>query len=321
MTTTQAPAGEERRIRKSSAPWEFLHQYLEREIGNLGAADLAVRRDEPESIHDMRKASRRARSALQTYAPGLGLAEAAQPLILDLRWLGRRLSDARDVEVQWQRIVARISESDALPDPEAVYARVNEYFSEQAETARESALAALDSARYGTLLGALDDFVGSLTGGTGREPAERAPAPDSTAEDLARTLRRLAAKVSTRVNTVSAASSRTERDELIHRARKGAKRMRYAMEVIRPLAPKKTARALFRFNDFQDVLGEFQDSVVARERLRNIVAAHEHTAESSFGLGILYQREHQIGDEQAARLHDQWQAARKAARPLWRSRT
>lgn len=94
--------------------------------------------------------------------------------------------------------------------------------------------------------------------------------------------------------------------------------MRYAMEVIRPLAQKKTQRALDHFNDFQDILGEFQDSAVARERLLGILTAHDHTAESSFGLGILYQQELQIGDEQAERLDGQWRAARKAARPLWR---
>nr|WP_283290851.1 hypothetical protein [Rhodococcus sp. IEGM 1351] len=49
-----------------------------------------------------------------------------------------------------------------------------------------------------------------------------------------------------------------------------------------------------------------------------VIHAHDHTAESSFGLGILYQQELQIGDEQAEHLNGQWQAALKAARPLWR---
>ncbi|MDT2007142.1 CHAD domain-containing protein [Rhodococcus opacus] len=327
MTTTQAPAAEERRIRRSREPGEFLRRYLQREIHNLGLADVAVRRDEPEAIHDMRKASRRARSALQAYAPGLGLglglAERAQPLVLDLRWLGRRLSEARDVEVQWQRIITRIAESAPLPAQESVYARVNEYFAEQAEVARNSALGALDSERYRALLDSLIGIVDELATRSAPSPSARAPVTDSatgemTAEDLARTLQQLAAKVSKRVDKVRDSTSRTERDERIHRARKGAKRMRYAMEVVRPLAPKKTQRALDHFNDFQDVLGEFQDSTVARERLLSIITAHDHTAQSSFGLGILYQREQQIGDDQAERLNGQWRAARKAARPLWR---
>ncbi|MFD9666947.1 CHAD domain-containing protein [Rhodococcus sp. NPDC059968] len=323
MNTTQAPAVEERRSRKSREPGEFLRRYLQREIHNLGLADTAVRRDEPEAIHDMRKAARRARSALQAYAPGLGLTEAAQPLVLDLRWLGRRLSEARDVEVQWQRIITRITESAALPAQESVYARVNEYFAEQAEVARNTALGALDSDRYRALLDSLNGIVGELATRSGPGPSTPAPATgaatgNATARDLVRTLKQLATKVSKRVDKVSDSTSRTERDERIHRARKGAKRMRYAMEVIRPLAPKKTKHALDHFNDFQDVLGEFQDSTVARERLLSIITAHDHTAQSSFGLGILYQQELQIGDEQAERLDGQWRAARKAARPLWR---
>ncbi|MGW4340996.1 CHAD domain-containing protein, partial [Rhodococcus koreensis] len=244
-------------------------------------------------------------------------------LVLDLRWLGRRLSEARDVEVQWQRIITRITESAALPDREAVYARVNEYFAEQAEVARNSALGALDSDRYRALLDSLNAVVDELAARPRPGPSTPAPATGAatgtaTAEDLLRTLQQLAAKVSKRVDKVSDSTSRTDRDERIHRARKGAKRMRYAMEVIGPLAPKKTKRALDQFNDFQDVLGEFQDSTVARERLLGILTARDHTAQSSFGLGILYQQELRIGDEQAERLNDQWQAARKAARPLWR---
>ncbi|MDF3312472.1 CHAD domain-containing protein [Rhodococcus sp. T2V] len=323
MSTTQAPAARERRSRKSREPGEFLRRYLQREIHNLDLADIAVRRDGPEAIHDMRKASRRARSALQAYAPGLGLTEAAQPLVLDLRWLGRRLSEARDVEVQWQRIITRITESAALPAQESVSARVNEYFAEQAEVARNSALGALDSDRYRALLDSLNGIVDELAarprpGPSAHAPATGAAAGEMSAEDLVRTLKQLATKVSKRVDKVSDSTSRTDRDERIHRARKGAKRMRYAMEVIGPLAPKKTKRALDHFNAFQDVLGEFQDSTVARERLLGILTARDHTAQSSFGLGILYQQELQIGDEQAERLNDQWQAARTAARPLWR---
>lgn len=173
MSTAQAPAVEERRSRKSREPAEFLRRYLQREIHNLGRADVAVRRDEPEAIHDMRKASRRARSALQAYAPGLGLTERAQPLVLDLRWLGRRLSEARDVEVQWQRIITRIADSAPLPAQASVYARVNECFAEQAEVARNSTLGALDSERYRALLESLNGIVDEL--------ATRSPPPRPSA--------------------------------------------------------------------------------------------------------------------------------------------
>src|SRR5574340_969139 len=48
--------------RKTSDPGEYLRQYLQREIHHLALADIAVRRDETEAVHDMRKAARRARS-------------------------------------------------------------------------------------------------------------------------------------------------------------------------------------------------------------------------------------------------------------------
>lgn len=94
--------------------------------------------------------------------------------------------------------------------------------------------------------------------------------------------------------------------------------MRYAIEVLRPLHRKRAERALDHFDDFQDLLGEFQDSVVAREHLLDMVSEQEHTAESSFGLGIVYQRELEVGEEQVAHLERAWKRARRAAKPLWR---
>ena len=103
----------------------------------------------------------------------------------------------------------------------------------------------------------------------------------------------------------------------MHSARKGAKRMRYAIEVIAPLHPARADRVLDRFDAFQDLLGEFQDSVVAREHLVDMVSEQHHAAESSFGLGIAYQLESEIGTEQAEHLEKAWRKALRAAKRLW----
>lgn len=305
-----SPPAPRRQSRDSN---EFVGRYLQQQIEQIVRTDIGVRRDEPESIHNLRKASRRARSALQAYAPDMGVAKEAQALILDLRWLGRQMSSARDTEVQWQRIAGRIGESPSMPQQEAVYARVNEHFSHEAETARKAAINTLASTRYVELLDSLDDFVAALA--TQTDPTRTDPVPTA---DLLDRLELLARKVTKRVNKVDAAASRPERDALIHRARKGAKRMRYAMEVIRSLAPKKSARALDGFDTFQDVLGEFQDSVVAQEHLLSMIEAPEHSAVTGFGLGIVYQLEVQVGDAQAALLDKAWRKALKPARALWR---
>ncbi len=46
----------------------YLRDYLAHERQTLLMSDIAVRRDAPDAVHTMRKAARRIRSALQTYA-------------------------------------------------------------------------------------------------------------------------------------------------------------------------------------------------------------------------------------------------------------
>ncbi|WP_068161832.1 CYTH and CHAD domain-containing protein [Rhodococcus phenolicus] len=292
-------------------PAGYLRDYLATELRELELTDIGVRRAAPDSVHSMRKAARRARSALQTYAGDLHLDETA---VEELRWLGRRLSPSRDLEVQWERLLDRVAEIAVEAHREPAKARIDEYFSRQSEIAETEAVAALDSDRYLQMLVTLDALIEDLTAARGASRKERR----AETRELTGSLEHLAKKVSKRVRAVGDAATTDERDALMHRARKGAKRMRYAIEVIRPLHPKRAGRALDHFDAFQDLLGEFQDSVVAREHLLDIVSEQGHAAESSFGLGIAYQHEVLLGEAQAVHLDDAWKEALRAAKPLWK---
>ncbi|MEU5840762.1 CYTH and CHAD domain-containing protein [Rhodococcus sp. NPDC047139] len=287
-----------------------IRDYLATELHTLELSDIAVRRDAPASVHGMRKAARRLRSALQTYSGEI----TVDPTIVDeLRWLGRRLSPSRDLEVQWKRLADRVVDIPVESHREATRARIDEYFSAKSEAARLEAVETLNSDRYVDLLTRLEAAISDLA------PATEAVGtrPKVARKELLRALEALARKVSRRVAKVGDAADSTERDELMHRARKGAKRMRYAIEVIAPLRPARTGRILDRFDDFQDLLGEFQDSVVAREHLLDMLAEQGHIAETSFGLGILFRIETEIGDAQAQFLDKGWKKSYRAARRLW----
>ncbi|MCK8670638.1 CYTH and CHAD domain-containing protein [Rhodococcus sp. HM1] len=296
---------------KVGGPAGYLRDYLATELRELELTDIAVRRAAPDSVHSMRKAARRARSALQTYAGDLGLDES---VVDELRWLGRRLSPSRDLEVQWERLLDRVAEIPVESHREPAKARIDEYFSRQSEIAGIEAVAALDSDRYLQMLLALDALIEGLA----TAPQTSRKVRKAKAGDLTGSLEQLAQKVSKRVRAVGRADTPEERDARMHRARKGAKRMRYAIEVIRPLHPKRAGKALDHFDAFQDLLGEFQDSVVAREHLLDIVSEQGHAAESSFGLGIAYHREALLGEAQAVHLDDAWKEALRAAKPLWK---
>src|SRR5258708_490040 len=88
----------------TAAPaYQIVVAYLKEHAEALKALDPMVRRDEPDSVHKMRVATRRLRSTLRTFGTivsGDGTADLAQ----ELKWPGDLLGAARDVEVQAGRL-------------------------------------------------------------------------------------------------------------------------------------------------------------------------------------------------------------------------
>jgi hypothetical protein len=91
-----------------------------------------------------------------------------------------------------------------------------------------------------------------------------------------------------------AAALGTGDDVMLHRARKAAKRARYAAELCKPV-DKKAKRTVKYYKNIQSLLGDHQDTVVATEALRRMaVAAGTTPDENGFTFGMLYAREQQI---------------------------
>ena len=61
-----------------------------------------------------------------------------------------------------------------------------------------------------------------------------------------------------------------KREELLHEARKSAKRARYAAESVSSAFGKHATAFAAAMEGMQEALGEHQDSVVARQRLREL---------------------------------------------------
>ena len=78
-----------------------------------------------------------------------------------------------------------------------------------------------------------------------------------------------------------------EREELLHDARKGAKRARYAAESVSGVFGKDAAAFATAMEDVQEALGEHQDSVLTRERLRDL-ARHTTSTDAAFLYGRLH---------------------------------
>lgn len=256
---------------------EVVLAYLSEQLTALAIGDLGVRRDQPDSVHQMRVASRRLRSTLQAY--GELLERSATRAVTDeLKWIAAVLGEDRDLEV----LRARVSDAVAAQPVEFVLgpvsARVATWFAPRQAEARARVIIALDGDRYVALLGALDELLRTPpTTSLARRPA-RVALPQVLSRQYRRVQRNLAA-----VDTHRGA----ERDIALHEGRKAAKRLRYAAEVAEPALGKAARRLRTRAEDLQTVLGEHQDGVVALPVYRELALAAHAEGENGFTFGRL----------------------------------
>lgn len=93
------------------------------------------------------------------------------------------------------------------------------------------------------------------------------------------------ARLATRVARALEQPPGEGRDLALHEARKAAKRTRYAAEAARPALGRPARTFAKRVKAVQKILGDHQDSVVARDALRTL-AARAHGAGSPPSPGV-----------------------------------
>jgi CHAD domain-containing protein len=286
-------------LRDASAAVVLRHRLAD-QLAALHEQGRRVRTQEQGSVHAMRIAARRLRSALTTFGPVL---EGGTPggVRDELRWLGQELSPARDAQVLRERLLAML---EAQP-PELVLgpvaSRIDDGLRAAERRGREGALRALEDERSVRLLAALDLLV--------REPplAVRAhePARDLLPGLLRRDLERLR-------RAVEAADEREGRDRelALHEARKKAKRLRYAAETAAPVLGKRADKLVRRATAVQRSLGEHQDSVVSRQLLRDYGARARGAEENGFTFGRLHALEEARGEASVRDFELAWKRIR-----------
>jgi len=268
--------------------------HIGEQVQQIRAQDLPVRLDAPDSIHKMRVATRRLRSALTTFKP-LFDAEVARSLRGELKWLAAELGAARDAEVMRDRVAAAVGADDGDAGAQVV-AELDRSYRE----AHDHVLAELDGERYHRLVADLDALV------TG--PVFTSRAADRAGRVLPGLVHRSYAVVQRLVDQAGALPAGEEREELLHDARKAAKAARYAGESVSPVFGADATRFAEAMEAVQEALGEHQDSVLLRARLRTL-ALSTTSVEAAF----LYGRLHALEEAQAGRYQDRFAEAWKAA--------
>ncbi|MEV7563681.1 CYTH and CHAD domain-containing protein [Streptomyces tanashiensis] len=279
--------------------------YAREQADAIVALDPAVRRDLPDAVHQLRVACRRLRSAFRTYRRVLDR-DVTDPLGEELKWLAGELGVARDQEVLDARLRARVANLPPELTLGPVTTRLRHRDAALARNARHQALAALDSDRYLALLDALEALLAD-------PPLRKAARRDARAV-LARAVRKDHHRLGGRIEHALTLDAGHERDLALHEARKAAKRARYAADAAGPALGKPAERLAKRLKAVQSLLGEHQDSVVARAALREFGIMAQGVGESAFTWGLLYGREEAAADAAARELPRVW--ARASARGL-----
>lgn len=241
--------------RRVAAYWARQVGAFETGVARVLAGDLAA-------VHPTRVSVRRMRSTLRTFGPLFDV-RAVERIDHELEWVAAELGTVRDREVLIGMFSGRQDLDDELRGP------LLQVLGEELEHNGARLREVLGEDRSRLLLDHLRTTVD--------DPATSA---DADLEPYRASARRILAKRLCRAGV-------EDEPERMHSARKAAKRVRYAAEVVAgdavslaeplPLLPVEVAEALAevrRAERLQDGLGHCQDLVVARDYLLHVNAEH-----------------------------------------------
>jgi CHAD domain-containing protein len=255
-----------------------------------------------EGVHQMRVATRRIRSDLRTFGPIVD-GEWATQLKAEVKWLGGILGAVRDLDVQSARMIhtAGVLVADVRPLFDDITARH--------ERARSVLLGELNGPRYMALLDRLVESVHNpvLT-----------PLAEKSCEDQ---LPGLVARPWRKLDKAAKKLRRGSPAERYHNTRILAKRTRYAAEAVAGALPAAESKAAGRLGKrcakLQDVLGDFQDAVVAAGVIEELGRRHRQSGRLNFALGRMAEREYAVARQKKAEFPGVWASVAKNKNHEW----
>jgi CHAD domain-containing protein len=272
------------------------------QIHALQDADLMVRTEQPDGVHQVRVASRWLRSILAAFRPVLAR-EHTDELRAELQWLGRELSPARDAEVALEHLREVVAAQPVELVLGPVAARLQQAQIKDQVDAAADAVRTLDAARYFALRDRLDALVA--------EPPLAADAGSPARSVLRAALVKSVRRLRRAVHAAQAVEDHDERAHALHEARKAGKRVRYTAEVAAPVLGDPVGELVEEMKQLQDLLGERQDTVVTRAQARQLGVAAFAAGENAWTYGRLEALEEARADRAERDFWSAW--------PRWRS--
>jgi CHAD domain-containing protein len=273
---------------------DAVHAHLLTHVRRFLLQDIRVRRDLPDSVHQMRVAARRLRSGLRVFSP-LVDPEWSRHLRDELGWAASELGLSRDSEVLLARLDAHADELGEV-DSERIHSHVDPLMQAKVDAGRAEALEAMRSERH---LALLDALVGAAADPQLTEAAA-VPAREALPPLFDKSWRKLAREV-------KALTLDGPADEW-HETRITAKRARYAAEALVPVFGAPAKGLASSLSNVTEQLGEHQDAWIAQETCREL--AEHFDGPTGFSLGLLHAYEVECELIARIRMKEQWPAVR-----------
>ena len=251
---------------------------------------------EPESLHQMRVATRQLRAVLRAASPLL-VPEWADSLRDELRWLGQLLGPGRDLDVQvayFRQESAALDARDRRPLTQFIA-----HLEAQRNNAQEVLLSELKSARYLDLIRRLKQAT-----------------QDPTVVESTVTLRDLATREFKKLRKVIRRVGASPSNAKIHEIRIKTKRARYAAELAEPVVGKPATRFIKKAHAVQDVLGMHQDAIQAEAHVRTFLKQSTNVR-TAFVAGRMVERQRERRDRARKKMPMLWKGLLKQGEKAW----
>lgn len=252
---------------------EYLKWALAQHVGWLLAHDPGTRLGtEPESLHQMRVATRRLRAVFRTARPIL-LHEWVMSLQQELDWLSDLLGPARDLDVQ----IAYFMEESAefVTRDRKLLAQFIAQLRTQRDSVQQMILSELTSARYFELIRRLQQA-----------------AEDPSIVECPLTVRQLAKQEFKKLRKAIRRLRPAPSDAALHKIRIRTKRARYAAELAQSSAGNPVNRFIKSARAVQDLLGIHQDAIQAERHIRQFLR-YSTSVRAGFLAGRMAERQRQ----------------------------
>ena len=254
--------------REPLAPWKKVRKLALRQLDRFMSLEPKVLRgDDPDSIHDLRVASRRLQQVLDLLYPPPRPAEIRR-LRRKIRRSRGALGEVRNCDVQLQHVERILARKRAAR--RQAWEAVRHYLLQRRSESFDKAMRKLSKINLAIFYVHLKDHL--VPNGTGphthQDSREAALTPEEFQTRLAQSLERVWQRFETQV----AHSQRDASMGVIHSVRIAAKRLRYLIEVIHAFDVPGSDRALAWLRSLQEHLGNWHDREVLEQMMIEMVA-------------------------------------------------